>query len=1099
MTTRLQFNALSGQFDLVTATLTPSEIVGGNPNQFAYFNTAGTLDSLPNWAVDVSSTPNRFGLRYGVSYDNASATGYNANNAMSANINPSADAPSDTEVMLQLNAQLDSSNSGFGFGTAGTAYRGLDVITSVPSSAAFGEIQGTNVNLNVGDSVITGGSSTYLTAYSAYIHALQGFDAGFVRGLSIGSDFDAGSNISSGLTLVQANTNINGALSGAFAGFEVYASINASNTVTNGASGVHTNLSLGGDISYANGISDTPNMLSGLTITGQYSSFNSSPVIQAGSAVRSMTLMNISPQFSAPITDDIRGTGVFFTSPQAGANIVGNDISINNAASTGGQVIGLNININNSTDANPQGVVGISSNARMNVNATTEMVSAQGFQIGNRIESLLHIPSGSPVTGTDSLGNNLAGDLIAEDNLANGSFGIGWNGTGFISSVGVAAGKTVESATIFLPAISFPDPGFATGGHIEDLHIIRSFAPLPQGGTATVDRLYGLKLDPLFGNYSAVATDSWGIYVGDTDADNYFAKNVVIGGVTGQPTGAFALDVIGDAAIDGSLNLKGSTSGVLTIEAAPTTTSHTLVMPAAQGAAGTVLENDGSGNLSWAVPSTPTATSFSIANNQSSPAAVPGFNVNPTFSGFSALFNITRMHTGDANGEVNEAIMDNIIPTALDSFVTDVAFQSDGKIIIVGGFTNFDGNGVAGVVRLNADGTEDTSFSTAVGTGVSSNKLFVELLSDGSIIIAGDFSSFNGNSTAGIVKLQPSGVEDATFMTNVGVGIENGGNPAFAAALAVDSADNIFVGGRLTTVGGVSSGGLAKLDSDGVLSTAFATAIGTGFPPSGPSHLLALAILSDDSVVVGGQFTSFNSNTRNRLVKLDNSGSEDTAFYTALGTAFGGNVNALAVTSSDDIIVGGNFLGFNSNSRNRIVKVDAAGTEDTTFYTNTGGGVGAGQVYALCVQPVGKIVVAGDLTDFGGQPRDFIVRLESTGVEDTVFYSELGTGFNNEIYALAAHNNILAVGGMFSQLNSSTREYFVALGGNDVEVLSTLSIKGAKHPTSGAWIVGGETGVGSDPGMTFTMDTAGDLFYQSSNLLGTPTTSVGKYLITGVL
>lgn len=58
------------------------------------------------------------------------------------------------------------------------------------------------------------------------------------------------------------------------------------------------------------------------------------------------------------------------------------------------------------------------------------------------------------------------------------------------------------------------------------------------------------------------------------------------------------LDVTGSAQV-GGLKLKGSVSGVLTISPVNAVTTHTLVMPAAQGAANTALQNDGSGNLSW--------------------------------------------------------------------------------------------------------------------------------------------------------------------------------------------------------------------------------------------------------------------------------------------------------------------------------------------------------------------------------------------------------------------------------------------------------------------------------------------------------------------
>jgi len=50
----------------------------------------------------------------------------------------------------------------------------------------------------------------------------------------------------------------------------------------------------------------------------------------------------------------------------------------------------------------------------------------------------------------------------------------------------------------------------------------------------------------------------------------------------------------------GPLLWKGSTSGILTQAWPATITSHTLTWPSAQGAASTVLQNNGSGVLSWA-------------------------------------------------------------------------------------------------------------------------------------------------------------------------------------------------------------------------------------------------------------------------------------------------------------------------------------------------------------------------------------------------------------------------------------------------------------------------------------------------------------------
>jgi len=59
------------------------------------------------------------------------------------------------------------------------------------------------------------------------------------------------------------------------------------------------------------------------------------------------------------------------------------------------------------------------------------------------------------------------------------------------------------------------------------------------------------------------------------------------------------------------LNLTGTTSGTVTLSGGTSPTSHTYVVPTAQGGASTVLTNDGSGNLSWASATVDTARTWS--------------------------------------------------------------------------------------------------------------------------------------------------------------------------------------------------------------------------------------------------------------------------------------------------------------------------------------------------------------------------------------------------------------------------------------------------------------------------------------------------------
>ena len=53
--------------------------------------------------------------------------------------------------------------------------------------------------------------------------------------------------------------------------------------------------------------------------------------------------------------------------------------------------------------------------------------------------------------------------------------------------------------------------------------------------------------------------------------------------------------------------------------------------------------------------------------------------------------------------------------TGFDSTVKKIVIQSDGKIIIGGYFSNFNGAAAKYLLRLNADGSRDAGFVTGTG------------------------------------------------------------------------------------------------------------------------------------------------------------------------------------------------------------------------------------------------------------------------------------------------------------------------------------------------------------------------------------------------
>ena len=89
--------------------------------------------------------------------------------------------------------------------------------------------------------------------------------------------------------------------------------------------------------------------------------------------------------------------------------------------------------------------------------------------------------------------------------------------------------------------------------------------------------------------------------------------------------------------------------------------------------------------------------------------------------------------------------------------MTSLALQPDGKVIISGLFTSFNGVSVAGgLARLNTNGTLDATFNPGTGPnapGYTITSVFLTCQPDGKTLIAGNFTSFNGTNINGIARL----------------------------------------------------------------------------------------------------------------------------------------------------------------------------------------------------------------------------------------------------------------------------------------------------------------------------------------------------------
>src|SRR6266516_948693 len=98
--------------------------------------------------------------------------------------------------------------------------------------------------------------------------------------------------------------------------------------------------------------------------------------------------------------------------------------------------------------------------------------------------------------------------------------------------------------------------------------------------------------------------------------------------------------------------------------------------------------------------------------------------------------------------------------------VNALALQPDGRVIVGGRFTSFNGSACDGVVRLNPDGSVDASFR--LGTGQPTDVRALLLEPGGEILVGGFFDGLYGKPCRGLVRLGPDGAVDESFPCNLG-------------------------------------------------------------------------------------------------------------------------------------------------------------------------------------------------------------------------------------------------------------------------------------------------------------------------------------------
>jgi uncharacterized delta-60 repeat protein len=516
-------------------------------------------------------------------------------------------------------------------------------------------------------------------------------------------------------------------------------------------------------------------------------------------------------------------------------------------------------------------------------------------------------------------------------------------------------------------------------------------------------------LDTAFGSGGYQTTDFTSNRDDPADVIVQADGKIVVAGSTGPAAGGgHALIALARYNPDGTLDATFDGDGRATVDVAPATGSAAAIAlaaapgnklavlgstfdPGPAGGAGVVVrvnpdgsrdttfDGDGVAVLPLTGPTAPSAMTFGVApDGKVVIAGVTNFDPNPV--GTSGSMSLTRLN---ADGSPDTSFAGDGVATLHDPDATitdypDSVLFAGGKIII--GYKTEGNVGAdafdAGVVRVNDDGTVDTTFGSAgyvrISLAGSQQATGVSLAPDGKLLLgfSGDFGETNH-----VARLTAGGALDTTYGGGDGIGdLPVGNNIPFGPMLdTVLQPTGRSVGLFWYFRGQQTRFGLAALTPEGQSDTTF------HFGSEAVDPVGRDGAFRDTAVLPGGKILAVGVTPDGAyLARLNGDGSFDTTF-SGDGKVIA-NLGAGAAFNRVAVQVDGKILAFGTV----LARFNPDGSLDTTFGNGTGFVTPSAAGDGLALQPDGKILTAE------GNPRDGarVARYNPDGSLDTTF----GTG-----------------------------------------------------------------------------------------------------------
>jgi hypothetical protein len=254
------------------------------------------------------------------------------------------------------------------------------------------------------------------------------------------------------------------------------------------------------------------------------------------------------------------------------------------------------------------------------------------------------------------------------------------------------------------------------------------------------------------------------------------------------------------------------------------------------------------------------------------------------------------------------------------------ADDGSGDLYVAGNFTTYDGTTVNRIARLNADGTLDRAF--VVGTGLESSpevNVGVRSLAlapdrSGRLYVGGGFVKYNGAPVSSLLRLNPDGTIDSTFHIGSGIPALATVPPVLIVVPAHDGTHDIYAGGHIRSYDGQPViPGVIRVHETGALDDTFV--------PEVALTVFAISSAGDGS---GDVYVAGDTNTMpsHRLLRLNRHGARVPNFHEPSGLDSWITTIVPARDGSGDYYAGGLFKIYNEMEVNYIARIDADGSLD---------------------------------------------------------------------------------------------------------------------------------------------------------------------------